>query len=516
MIIKRIAIKNFGKIHDKTLELSPGINVLYGENESGKTTAHTFIKSMFYGIQRQRGKAAKNDVYATYEPWENPTVYGGTLWFESSGKRFRLTRNFHKVSPHSELLCEDTGELLDVEKGDLQVVLKDVSEAVYDNTVSVAQLKSVTGQDLVRELQNYMASYQGTGDSSVDLGRAMQMLKMSRKGFQVQEGRRKKDTEKEQEKLAANMEYLRQEMKELDERRYEVEDKEKSLHMKPGEDDGISLLDDRIHTITRRKRMVFAGMAVVTVLAAAGVYLFGKFMPDTVIPQVLLGILGVAVLFAGGRFEMGLTRELVKRRKMKARWLQKQEKLKWNRESLDEAMEEKKTALSNLQAEYKEYEEDSYLPTMEGIEIQALNLAMETIEGLSGNIHDQVGGKLRERTSRILSEITGGKYQEVLMDQNLRMTVNTRERIVSLERLSRGTLEQIYFALRMAAGELLCGKERFPVILDDVFGMYDEDRLKAVLHWLHKENRQIIISTCHKREMEILEKEGIPYQKLKL
>ena len=63
MIIKRLTIKNFGKIHNRTLELSPGINVLYGENESGKTTIHTFIKSMFYGITRQRGKAARNDAY---------------------------------------------------------------------------------------------------------------------------------------------------------------------------------------------------------------------------------------------------------------------------------------------------------------------------------------------------------------------------------------------------------------------------------------------------------------------
>ena len=57
---------------------------------------------------------------------------------------------------------------------------------VYENTVSVAQLKSSTGTELVREVQNYMASYQGAGDSSVDLGRTMQRLKMERKGYQVQ------------------------------------------------------------------------------------------------------------------------------------------------------------------------------------------------------------------------------------------------------------------------------------------------------------------------------------------
>lgn len=77
MIIRRLNIRNFGKIHDRTLELSPGINVLYGENESGKTTIHTFIKSMFFGLTRMRGKAARNDVYSTYDPGKIQGVYGG-------------------------------------------------------------------------------------------------------------------------------------------------------------------------------------------------------------------------------------------------------------------------------------------------------------------------------------------------------------------------------------------------------------------------------------------------------
>ncbi len=53
-----------------------------------------------------------------------------------------------------------------------------------------------------------MASYQGTADSSIDLGRAMQMLKMSRKGFQVQEDRKQKETEQEQQKLLTNIDYI--------------------------------------------------------------------------------------------------------------------------------------------------------------------------------------------------------------------------------------------------------------------------------------------------------------------
>lgn len=515
MIIKRLVIKNFGKMHNRTMELSSGINVLYGENESGKTTIHTFIKSMLYGIQRQRGRAAKTDVYATYEPWENPAVYGGTLWFENAERNFRLSRNFYKTAQSSELICEDDGEVLCVEDGDLDAVLGGISEAVYENTVSVAQLKSVTGKSLVRELQNYMASYQGSGDSSVDLGRAMQMLKMSRKGYLAQAERRKKETEKEQGKLASNMEYLRREMEELEERQAEVASREEALHI-TGKETGGDILDEKIHAIRKKKGVLTGIMAATGLLIAAGIFLAVGVFPEVFGIQAAVSVAGALAIAGECIYQYRLSEELHKRRKMKERWLIKQEKLQWDRKSLTETYKEKETAYTNLAAEYRDTEEHAYLPMAEEVEIEALNLAMETIERLSGNIHHHMGRKLRQRTSQILSEITGGKYREVLMDGEFRMTVNTQERVVPLESLSRGTLEQIYFALRMAAGELLCGKETFPVILDDVFGMYDEERLAAVLHWLHKENRQIIISTCHKREMEILEREGLSYQKLVL
>ena len=58
-----------------------------------------------------------------------------------------------------------------------------MSEAVYENTVSIGQTKSVTGQDLVRELQNYIAGYEGGADSTIDLQRANQMLKMTLKSM---------------------------------------------------------------------------------------------------------------------------------------------------------------------------------------------------------------------------------------------------------------------------------------------------------------------------------------------
>ena len=121
----------------------------------------------------------------------------------------------------------------------------------------------------------------------------------------------------------------------------------------------------------------------------------------------------------------------------------------------------KKTAFENLAAEYNEVEAAMEAPAPEETEIEALNLALETIGKLSGNMSRHLGGSLRKRTSEILGEITGGKYREVLLDEEFHISVNTQERVVPLERLSRGTLEQIYFSLRMAAGELFCEEENF-------------------------------------------------------
>ena len=84
-----------------------------------------------------------------------------------------------------------------------------------------------------------------------------------------------------------------------------------------------------------------------------------------------------------------------------------------------------------------------------------------------------------------------------------------------MEQVSQGTLEQIYFAFRMAVSSLL-HEEEYPVILDDTFVFYDESRLKRTLKWLADHKQQVIIFTCQKREEELLGNLGIPYTKTEL
>ena len=387
MIIRQLNIKNSGEIHDKTLEFSPGINVLYGENESERAIVHTYIKNMFLG---------------------------------------------------------------------------DISEAIYDNAVFVAKLKS--------------------------------------------------PTEQERQKLLTRMDDIISDLNDLNGKLDQINEKEESLRMHPGDENGAVILDERMAQAKAKRNSFAMGMLI---SAAAGIFglILTAIIADSVSVSLIVAVIAAALVGFCGKQQLKYAREFQKRIRMKKRWVSRQEKLRCSKENLRQDYDEKETELCNLKEEYREYEENSFLLTSEEREVQALNMAMETIERMSGNIHLQVGRKLQIRTSQILSEITDGEYQDVQMDAASHMTVTTGNGAEALECLSRGTLELIYFAMRMAAGELLCQEESLPVILDDIFGMYEEEDLEAVLEWMYKEKKQVIISTCSKREMELLDREGIPYGK---
>ena len=94
MRITEIQIKNFGKLHNINMRPLPGLNVIYGENETGKSTMQRFITSMLFGLEKQRGKSGKNDHYQKYEPWNSNSFFAGGLKFTVGDKPFYLERNF--------------------------------------------------------------------------------------------------------------------------------------------------------------------------------------------------------------------------------------------------------------------------------------------------------------------------------------------------------------------------------------------------------------------------------------
>ena len=181
MKICRIKIKNFGKLADRDFDLSEGVQLFYGENESGKSTVHSFLKGMLFGMERGRGRASANDAFSRYEPWENPSSYAGSLQFESGGKHFWIHRNFDKYTRKAELICEEDGEELSIEQGDLCVLLGGMDATGYENTISIGQLKAQPGQPLAEQLKSFAVNYYAAGSSDLDLPAALAHLEERRK-----------------------------------------------------------------------------------------------------------------------------------------------------------------------------------------------------------------------------------------------------------------------------------------------------------------------------------------------
>ena len=121
--------------------------------------------------------------------------------------------------------------------------------------------------------------------------------------------------------------------------------------------------------------------------------------------------------------------------------------------------------------------------------------------------------KFTQNLSELIKEITNGKYQKVSIHEEKGLIVELENgEYIPASLLSTGTIDQLYLSLRLAMLDEI-SKEKMPIILDEAFAYFDEERLKNSLSFLVEQAKehQIIIFTCTKREKQILEQLGISY-----
>ena len=215
-----------------------------------------------------------------------------------------------------------------------------------------------------------------------DLGRILQMVKMSRKGYQVQVERRRKDDQTEKQKIRNAIDRKNIELHDLEEQRIEMRAQEDSLRkLNGGHSEGIT--EERIDQLERKNQLQTAGLGLTFILFLAGALIMGIHFKEVLLALVAAAA-GICLLLLEGFFNMKTIRELEKRRRLRKRFLARQDRLQSGKEDLDEEIKEKETSLSNLMEEYQEIEDYTYLPIAEEIEIDSLNLAMSTIQKLAG------------------------------------------------------------------------------------------------------------------------------------
>ena len=171
----------------------------------------------------------------------------------------------------------------------------------------------------------------------------------------------------------------------------------------------------------------------------------------------------------------------------------------WELEKLMEKLaqlKEENTSLKNIIAENDKIR----------FEMDAIDLATETLKNLSQTIKNSFGLYLNKDASELIEGITGGVYDSISIDENFNVFLNTPNRLVPIEQASSGTMDQVYLALRIAAGRLMQGRAKeLPFIFDDSFVNYDSIRLRAALLWIaNNVPEQIIVFSCHMREAQLM------------
>ena len=138
----------------------------------------------------------------------------------------------------------------------------------------------------------------------------------------------------------------------------------------------------------------------------------------------------------------------------------------------------------------------------------ALALALQALGDANNQLQSRFSPQLSQQASQIMAELTGSRYDKVLLNQELDVAARQAGAAVTrdLRTLSCGTGDQLYFAVRLAICRLVLPPDA-PIVLDDALVYFDDVRAKQALKLLQREaqTRQILLFTCQDRERRLLE-----------
>ena len=148
----------------------------------------------------------------------------------------------------------------------------------------------------------------------------------------------------------------------------------------------------------------------------------------------------------------------------------------------------------------------------------SINLAKEVLNDSYNKMRNSVTPKFTENLSYTIFKITNSKYKKVMFNETEGLIVELENGdYIPVNRFSVGTIDQLYLSLRLSMIDEL-SNEKVPILLDEAFAFYDDNRLENILLYLNNEfkDRQIIIFSCTNREKNILEKGNVKFNFINL
>lgn len=615
MKIEKIQINGFGKLENKDIELTNGINIIIGKNESGKSTLLKFINSMLYGISKnKRGKEISD--LEKYTPW-NTEKYSGKIKYKlDNEKQFEIYRNFkNKELKIYNNFGEDITPLFNVEKNkEIPFFYEqtNVDEDLFLNSTEIIQneikIDKINQNLIIQKLSNLAT----TGNDNISYKKSIERLNKK----QLEEIGTERSQDRPINKVINKINKLKNEKKELEEyedKKYEIEkesnlikNKIKELNIKLEflnklkkikniyleEKNKININKEIIEEYNKKinyleiekeeinnsknkndnkkikiNKYIFTDIFLLIIFILINLYLKNNLFN---LIYIFLLIPIIIYLYKNNKLKNNYKKELKEinyklekinneinllnenknnkinelnnlekeiENKIKKELIinnlntnnyeqiiynnEIEEKINIiNKEINEKKLEEHKLMLDkenifpkidklvNVQEEL-EYAINEYNELKNNSEI--VDIAKEYLEKAYKNMKENITPKFSKQLSKTISKISDEKYKNIKITDNNIIVETENGNYVPISVLSEGTIQQLYFSLRMAILEEI-SKENLPIFLDESFVFFDKNRLMNTINYLNNNYKnQIIIFSCTEREKEILNKLNIKY-----
>ncbi len=179
MNILKMHINNFGKLENKKINLEKGINIIYGKNESGKSTLLKFIIGIFFGLSKNKNGKIISD-YDKYTPWSNKE-FSGKLEYELDNKnKYEIFREFNKKNPqiYDENL-EEISKKFNIDKTNGNQFFYEqtnVDENLFKSTIVSEQQEIKLEEKEQNQLIQKMTNIISTGEDNISFQKIINKL----------------------------------------------------------------------------------------------------------------------------------------------------------------------------------------------------------------------------------------------------------------------------------------------------------------------------------------------------
>ena len=461
MTIKNIYIHHFGCLKEKSMDFNEGLNVISMPNESGKSTIAEFIRVMLFGVNSLRFNQRKK-----YMPFGH-TSMGGEMTVKCGETEYVIKRTFgmRKTDDKVDVFNVLSGaRIAEYSVDNVGEVMFGISGDTFENTCYIKQLSGKIDESKSSEIQSKLINLSQSSDEDYSYRNAVNILDGAIKDLNGPRGK---------------INYTQAVINELVLKNAE---REKIL-------DEITQCKNKLNFFEKQnigkvsyKSVLLAWLPAV--LSAICLVVFGL-NAFVILIFALFLVLGV---FATIKF-----------RKKTAAVIEQAKEVGFYESRLD-TLQKQYDATDVSQIDEYNQKLKKYNKALAD-----LNYAKAALGSSFEQLQKDYAPRLNGIACGIFKKITDGKYIDFMVDEDYKITVrNADNMLVTSEYLSSGTYDQIYFSLRMALVDLIGGE--MPVILDDAFALYDDERVKKAMDYLKTINNQILVFSCQTREKDFVER----------